>query len=110
LYFFFLAEDGIRDFHVTGVQTCALPISRPTSTNWFRSNTSGPGKNTWPPAPTTGCRRKSTCRATSLSGRTPTGSPKTSVASSSRSEERRVGKERQHTMYSLDKQNKFSKF
>src|SRR5690606_40704909 len=23
------AEDGIRDFHVTGVQTCALPISRP---------------------------------------------------------------------------------
>src|SRR5690606_40428974 len=24
---FFQAEDGIRDFHVTGVQTCALPIS-----------------------------------------------------------------------------------
>src|SRR5690606_40940103 len=24
--FFFRAEDGIRDFHVTGVQTCALPI------------------------------------------------------------------------------------
>src|SRR5690606_331095 len=24
----FQAEDGIRDFHVTGVQTCALPISR----------------------------------------------------------------------------------
>src|SRR5690606_39440103 len=23
---FFKAEDGIRDFHVTGVQTCALPI------------------------------------------------------------------------------------
>src|SRR5207302_7677194 len=23
---FFQAEDGIRDFHVTGVQTCALPI------------------------------------------------------------------------------------
>src|SRR5690606_30886018 len=23
------AEDGIRDFHVTGVQTCALPICRP---------------------------------------------------------------------------------
>src|SRR5690606_39446500 len=23
------AEDGIRDFHVTGVQTCALPISNP---------------------------------------------------------------------------------
>src|SRR5690606_41054484 len=25
--FLFQAEDGIRDFHVTGVQTCALPIS-----------------------------------------------------------------------------------
>src|SRR5438874_13283200 len=27
LYFFFQAEDGIRDLYVTGVQTCALPIS-----------------------------------------------------------------------------------
>src|SRR6266581_3140780 len=26
-YFFFQAEDGIRDGRVTGVQTCALPIS-----------------------------------------------------------------------------------
>src|SRR5256885_10839070 len=26
--FFFQAEDGIRDYKVTGVQTCALPISR----------------------------------------------------------------------------------
>src|SRR6266851_8415191 len=26
-FFFFLAEDGIRDRDVTGVQTCALPIS-----------------------------------------------------------------------------------
>src|SRR5207253_8558159 len=26
-FFFFQAEDGIRDGHVTGVQTCALPIS-----------------------------------------------------------------------------------
>src|SRR5256885_10686696 len=26
-YFFFQAEDGIRDYKVTGVQTCALPIS-----------------------------------------------------------------------------------
>src|SRR5690606_35679701 len=39
-YFFFQAEDGIRDFHVTGVQTCALPIfvmtAQPTLTseNW----------------------------------------------------------------------------
>src|SRR3989440_5555133 len=29
LFFFFQAEDGIRDLIVTGVQTCALPISTP---------------------------------------------------------------------------------
>ena len=28
LFFFFQAEDGIRDYKVTGVQTCALPISQ----------------------------------------------------------------------------------
>src|SRR5215813_4428857 len=28
IFFFFQAEDGIRDADVTGVQTCALPISR----------------------------------------------------------------------------------
>src|SRR2546429_4841789 len=28
IFFFFQAEDGIRDVAVTGVQTCALPISR----------------------------------------------------------------------------------
>src|SRR6267154_5181288 len=34
--FFFQAEDGIRDGRVTGVQTCALPISR--SMSWrFRT-------------------------------------------------------------------------
>src|SRR5205807_5034895 len=27
--FFFQAEDGIRDYKVTGVQTCALPIYEP---------------------------------------------------------------------------------
>src|SRR3712207_8573452 len=30
LFFFFQAEDGIRDIGVTGVQTCALPISPTT--------------------------------------------------------------------------------
>src|SRR3989475_4696551 len=29
VFFFFQAEDGIRDLTVTGVQTCALPISLP---------------------------------------------------------------------------------
>src|SRR5690606_39421054 len=41
--FFFQAEDGIRDSHVTGVQTCALPISSvpPTGNLWpaFASST-----------------------------------------------------------------------
>src|SRR2546426_1104738 len=35
LFFFFQAEDGIRDYKVTGVQTCALPIShRPRGPRW----------------------------------------------------------------------------
>src|SRR2546430_10975232 len=29
-FFFFQAEDGIRDLTVTGVQTCALPIFKPS--------------------------------------------------------------------------------
>src|SRR5206468_4849639 len=38
--FFFQAEDGIRDLIVTGVQTCALPISASpeadrSGTSWF---------------------------------------------------------------------------
>src|SRR2546422_9271410 len=33
-FFFFQAEDGIRDVAVTGVQTCALPISRVTTTRF----------------------------------------------------------------------------
>src|SRR5207253_4019691 len=43
--FFFQAEDGIRDGHVTGVQTCALPIcSFPKPV---------PGKSWWPARCTT---------------------------------------------------------
>src|SRR2546426_8028706 len=30
-FFFFQAEDGIRDYKVTGVQTCALPIYQVTT-------------------------------------------------------------------------------
>src|SRR5688572_33495878 len=35
-FFFFQAEDGIRDLTVTGVQTCALPISfeHRTTVDW----------------------------------------------------------------------------
>src|SRR5256885_11311099 len=34
LFFFFQAEDGIRDYKVTGVQTCALPICPLRGTLW----------------------------------------------------------------------------
>src|SRR5437868_10542258 len=37
-FFFFQAEDGIRDRNVTGVQTCALPIS---AANSQQSGTAG---------------------------------------------------------------------
>src|SRR2546425_1568865 len=41
IFFFFQAEDGIRDKLVTGVQTCALPISRMLRDNFkmFHDNT-----------------------------------------------------------------------
>src|SRR5690606_40898231 len=49
-HFFFQAEDGIRDFHVTGVQTCALPIwqqpsAPPTGTDGTTTVAGTPG--TW---------------------------------------------------------------
>src|SRR2546430_11039187 len=39
MFFFFQAEDGIRDLTVTGVQTCALPIYQPLmEVNFVESN------------------------------------------------------------------------
>src|SRR5256886_4588028 len=40
--FFFQAEDGIRDLTVTGVQTCALPISERDDPTPGRSTTAAP--------------------------------------------------------------------
>src|SRR2546427_1216569 len=40
IFFFFQAEDGIRDLTVTGVQTCALPIS-------FRNSSTGRSSSGW---------------------------------------------------------------
>src|SRR5215208_6792396 len=65
-FLFFQAEDGIRDGHVTGVHTCALPIARPSVMS--------------PPI---------TLRVTESIG---TASPSPTPATA-RSEERRVGKE-----------------
>src|SRR5438034_6504203 len=40
-FFFFQAEDGIRDHCVTGVQTCALPIYRPRRARARRRDVAG---------------------------------------------------------------------
>src|SRR5438046_6198177 len=65
-FFFFQAEDGIRDWSVTGVQTCALPISGSPRARRSRKTSS---------------RRSCTTSRSPCSNRT------------LRSEERRVGKE-----------------
>src|SRR5256885_8888866 len=44
LFFFFQAEDGIRDYKVTGVQTCALPISNQTNREPSRQTTRRPAR------------------------------------------------------------------
>src|SRR3984893_19106491 len=70
-FIFFQAEDGIRDGHVTGVQTCALPICTPGAT-WKHVPTGSPSPRTRPRYP---------------------GTVTVNRAPGRRSEERRVGKE-----------------
>src|SRR5207253_3532906 len=50
LVFFFQAEDGIRDGHVTGVQTCALPISSPETAPATQTSSFLLGHSFAPPA------------------------------------------------------------
>src|SRR5690606_40493639 len=76
--FFFQAEDGIRDFHVTGVQTCALPISRTRPLSGY-----------WHPRQTQNLYSLSRLRSAGL----PHTRWKPGAVPRSRSEERRVGKE-----------------
>src|SRR5207247_3234910 len=89
---FFQAEDGIRDPLVTGVQTCALPISPRGGRPGIRSRR---GQSLAAPPRGGGSRRPcesgSACRSSTSSGRA-CGRCR-GCASSSRSEERRVGKE-----------------
>src|SRR5688572_31867876 len=68
-FFFFQAEDGIRDLTVTGVQTCALPICRSSN------------------------RRTTSTRACFIFFSTRISVSSMSWLTSTRSEERRVGKE-----------------
>src|SRR5690606_39368339 len=88
-FFFFQAEDGIRDFHVTGVQTCALPIlvlwldfvaSTPVSLNMTRPQQGEPLQ------PFCGALISASMPRAFISSH--------KVPEAMRSEERRVGKER----------------
>src|SRR2546430_7616272 len=73
VFFFFQAEDGIRDLTVTGVQTCALPICR-ACRKTCTANCPGQKRR----VPADHCRR-GPCRR--------------HLEANTRSEERRVGKE-----------------
>src|SRR5256885_8356805 len=66
-FFFFQAEDGIRDYKVTGVQTCALPISRGTPWKSGQARWSGWG---WT---RTGRSRPSPARTSSMAMATASG-------------------------------------
>src|SRR5260370_24182268 len=79
VFFFFQAEDGIRDSSVTGVQTCALPISL-QSTLVIHSGL--PGAARWG-----GCQEGPSGLRACFAGPVAVG------VSEGRSEERRVGKE-----------------
>src|SRR2546426_103783 len=70
-FFFFQAEDGIRDYKVTGVQTCALPISTHSQNSRYPRDT----------------RSRVTSKRWSAKASPP------ACPISRRSEERRVGKE-----------------
>src|SRR5690606_41158615 len=86
-FFLFPAEDGIRDFHVTGVQTCALPIYP-----WFKRV----------PADRAACElalgniaaaQAQVARSQALYDADERGQPGYAHVLAIRSEERRVGKE-----------------
>src|SRR5262249_59714323 len=84
-FFFFQAEDGIRDWSVTGVQTCALPI---WPCAWRGAHVPAAGS-----AAVGDCKRKRAVAATFLR-RCPTRPDRVAgEGRCARSEERRVGKE-----------------
>src|SRR5207248_3865385 len=90
-FFFFQAEDGIRDRTVTGVQTCALPICK----SHITSSVAPPSSSGWNAAPAIAkaplpkfvfndCWMKSSKRCAKRYA---------AIEFAPRSEERRVGKE-----------------
>src|SRR5690348_18221995 len=82
VFFFFQAEDGIRDGRVTGVQTCALPISAALSECNASTIARAPSRATLTARCKKSNQRAHTNTHTHIHAHTHT-----------RSEERRVGKE-----------------
>src|SRR5690606_39900778 len=87
-FFFFQAEDGIRDLHVTGVQTCALPISPPHA---CARRAPSAVKGCSISCPASPARPVTTVGARAL--REPPACRRARPSTATRSEERRVGKE-----------------
>src|SRR5690349_22704247 len=82
-FFFFQAEDGIRDLYVTGVLTCALPISGPgTLRGRTRADRRMPAR-----------RRRPRCGQRAEGELGERDAPDPGETGDVRSEERRVGKE-----------------
>src|SRR2546425_4443474 len=83
-FFFFQAEDGIRDKLVTGVQTCALPISF-IGVPWLG----------WTDDECRYCRSgfENLCEGAQFTGYDRDGGYAEYAVADARSEERRVGKE-----------------
>src|SRR5690625_7168719 len=96
--FFFQAEDGIRDGHVTGVQTCALPI---LSSEWIFENGHLFNCNQIMPLPGLTAKESDSTDQCHYQPENNT----FSIFPFSRSEERRVGKEcicqRSQTQYKM---------
>src|SRR5256885_5035315 len=88
IFFFFQAEDGIRDYKVTGVQTCALPISISGSTQGGSTITQQYVKNAFLTADQTFSRK---FQELFLAIKLDNNYSKDAILE--RSEERRVGKE-----------------
>src|SRR5256885_9006255 len=86
-FFFFQAEDGIRDYKVTGVQTCALPIYLDLRSVMRQMHgVRAPSLLTWLLA----CLAVGSCGRHAAAPSPQAGAPPPAIR---RSEERRVGKE-----------------
>src|SRR3989475_12816094 len=100
-FFFFQAEDGIRDLTVTGVQTCALPISRaevakcasPLGGRAGRARRRRPRQHSASGGARTLAREPSASRAPSRTRRRRSLRKERRPGRDGRSEERRVGEE-----------------